>query len=99
LSLSLYHLQASGFVKSTIPMPACQRSHCQTSPFGFLIKKPCSAASSKSFDFCAIYGLIQTHMLRTLAFSRSNITCGSVKLSLSHSKLHHSNSFMQKQSK
>lgn len=28
-----HHLQASGLVKSTIPMPACHMSHWKTSPF------------------------------------------------------------------
>ena len=33
-SLPWYQAVASGFVKSTSPMPACQRSHCHTEPSG-----------------------------------------------------------------
>ena len=43
-----YHATASGFVKSTSPMPACQRSHCHTEPSARMTRKPCDAASSNS---------------------------------------------------
>src|SRR5665647_2934755 len=39
-NLLWYHLVASGLVKSTMPIPACQRSDCQTSPLGFLTRWP-----------------------------------------------------------
>ena len=46
-----------------------------------------------------MYGLIQTLIRRPLSFSRFSIAGGSGNCSASHSKSHHWNSFIQKQSK
>ncbi len=55
--------------------------------------------SSKRRDFCAMYGLIQTLIRRPFSFSRRRMPRGSGNWSASHSKSHHWNSFIQKQSK
>ena len=83
-SLSWNHARASGLVKSTIPILARQRSHCQTLPSGRRTRYPCCLASSNSGERCAMYGLIQALIRSPLAFSRSSIPGGSGKVRGSH---------------
>src|SRR5699024_474825 len=83
-NLSENHSHAFGLLKSTIPIPACHRSHCHTSPLAFFNKYPLLTASSKRFDFLAIYGLIQTDIFSPLFLSLFSIPSGSGKFLLSH---------------
>lgn len=57
LSFALYHSAASGFVKSTIARPGCQRSHCHGVPSFLLMKYPPFTASSYIGDSWEMYGL------------------------------------------
>lgn len=98
-SFAWYQAVASGLVKSTSPMPACHRSHCQTVPSGFITRYPASAASSNNFDACPMYGLIQTQTRRSLSCRRPSMPVGSGNTRGSHSKSHQVNSRIQKQSK
>src|SRR5258707_1266983 len=94
------HLTASGFVKSTKPMPACQRSHCQTSPFSRFKRYPFSAASAKIGEAWPTYGFVQTEILLTrLADLRRLIwPAGSGKYLESKTKSHQWKERSQKQS-
>lgn len=92
-------VRAAGFVKSTIPIPGCHWSVCQTVPSGRLTRKPFRAASAKIEERWPMYGFIQTQIFRPRAWSRFSMPAGSGKTRESHWKSHQSNSRIQKQSK